>query len=195
MADLVTNLYLRTQHFDQSIQNVQKQLDALNKTLLDVDKKLSKPKKSLFDFSNILSNSTVKSLTKFAGTLGLTMTSIEAFEKLIKSSQTTSDAFDKAMAAVTGTVDQFFTSLSTGDFTSMTMGLGSIIDKAVEAQAALDQLGNTMMSYNYFSSKFGAEFSDAITVLRDKSSTTTERDAANKTIKDLLVKQQERNNG
>ena len=81
MADLVTNLYLRTQHFDQSIQNVQKQLDALNKTLLDVDKKISKPTKSLFDFSNILSNSTVKSLTKFAGTLGLTMTSIEAFEK------------------------------------------------------------------------------------------------------------------
>ena len=195
MADLVTNLYLRTQHFDQSIQNVQKQLDALNKTLLDVDKKISKPKRSLLDFSNILSSSTVKSLTKFAGTLGLTMTSFEAFDKLIKSSQTTSDAFDKVIAGVTGTVDEFFTALSTGDFTSMTMGLGSIIDKAVEAQAALDQLGNTMMSYNYFSSKFGAEFNDAITVLRDKSSTTTERDAANKEIKDLLVKQQEINNG
>ena len=195
MADLVTNLYLRTQHFDQSIQNVQKQLDALNKTLLNVDKKISKPTKSLFDFSNILSSSTVKSLTKFAGTLGLTMTSFEAFDKVIHSSQTTSDAFDKVIAGVTGTVDQFFTALSTGDFTSMTMGLGSIIDKAVEAQAALDQLGNTMMSYNYFSSKFGAEFNDAITVLRDKSSTTTERDAANKTIKDLLVKQQEINNG
>lgn len=195
MADLVTNLYLRTQHFDESIQNVQKQLEALNKALLNVDKKISKPSKSLLDFSNILSSSTVKSLTKFAGTLGLTMTSFEAFDKVIHSSQTTSDAFDKVIAGVTGTVDQFFTALSTGDFTSMTMGLGSIIDKAVEAQAALDQLGNTMMSYNYFSSKFGAEFNDAITVLRDKSSTTAERDAANKEIKDLLVKQQEINNG
>ena len=195
MADLVTNLYLRTQHFDESIQNVQKQLDALNKTLLDVDKKISKPTKSLFDFSNILSNSTVKSLTKFAGKLGLTMTSIEAFEKLIQSSQTTSDAFDKAMAAVTGTVNQFFTALSTGDFTSMTMGLGSIIDKAVEAQAALDQLGNTMMSYNYFSSKIQAEFGDTITVQRNKRSTQAEKDAANKRMNELIVEQQEANEG
>ena len=195
MADLVTNLYLRTQHFDESIQNVQKQLEALNKTLLDVDKKISKPTKSLFDFSNILSNSTVKSLTKFAGKLGLTMTSIEAFEKLIKSSQTTSDAFDKAMAAVTGTVNTFFTALSTGDFTSMTMGLGSIIDKAVEAQAALDQLGNTMMSYNYFSSKIQAEFGDTITVQRNKRSTQAEKDAANKRMNELIVEQQEANEG
>ena len=111
MADLVTNLYLRTQHFDQSIQSVQKQLDALNKKLIDVDKKIATPKKSLNDFSSVLSSTAVKSLTKFAGGLGLAMSAGEAFEKAMRSCQTTSDAFDNSLNAAKGTVDSFFRSL------------------------------------------------------------------------------------
>ena len=142
MADLVTNLYLRTQHFDQSIQNVQKQLDALNKTLLDVDKKISKPTKSLFDFSNILSSSAVKSLTKYAGTLGLTMTSIEAFEKSIRSCQTVSDTFDNNLNAVKGSVDALFRSLVTGDWTVFSDGIVNAYNKLKDLSVLMDELAD-----------------------------------------------------
>lgn len=177
MADLVTRLLLETKQFDDNIVKSKKQID---------------------NFSNAVSKgatASIAGLTKLAGTFGLVMTAGEAFNKVIQSSQTTSDAFDKAMAAVTGTVDEFFTALSTGDFTSMTMGLGSIIDKAVEAQAALDQLGNTIMSYNYFSSKIQAEFGDAITVMRDKRSTQAEKDAAKKIMDESIADQKEITDG
>lgn len=153
MADLVTNLYLRTQHFDQSIQNVQKQLEALNKALLDVDKKISKPTKSLFDFSNILSSSTVKSLTKFAGTLGLTMTAGEAFEKAMRSCQTTSDMFDNNLNAAKDSVDAFFRSLVTGDWSAFNDGILGAYSNLKNLSMLMDELADKKLSLSYIKSE------------------------------------------
>ena len=123
MADLVTNLILKTQQFDQNIQNAQRQLDALNKKLFELDKKVSTPKQNLIDFSGVLSSSVVNSLTKFAGGLGLAMSAGEAFDKAIRSCQTTSDMLDNNLNAAKGTVDAFFRSLVTGDWTVFNNGI------------------------------------------------------------------------
>lgn len=149
MADLVTNLYLRTQHFDQSIQNVQKQLEALNKTLLDVDKKISKPTKSLFDFSNVLSSSLVSSLTKFAGGLGLTMTAGEAFDKAMRSCQTTSDMFDNNLNAAKDSVDAFFRSLVTGDWNAFNDGIIGAFNNLKNLSMLMDELADKKLSLSY----------------------------------------------
>ena len=95
------------------------------------------------------------------------------------------------MRAATTTVNSFFTAISTGDFSVFSAGLDGIINKAMAAAEALDQLGNTTMSYNYFSTRNQAEFADAIAVLRDKSSTADEKAAAQATVDRIMGSQQE----
>ncbi|MBR5842189.1 MAG: hypothetical protein IKY64_06195 [Bacteroidaceae bacterium] len=100
----------------------------------------------------------------------------EAFERVIRGSQTTSDAYDVVMRSVNNTVDSFFTALSTGDFSSFNMGLSKMIEKAKEAQIAIDKLGNATMSYSYFDTKYSAELEDAINKAKDLRLSQTERD-------------------
>ena len=127
---------------------------------------------------------------KIAGAFGVAMGASEAFTRVIKGSQTTSDEYDRVMRSVKTTVDAFFTSISTGDFSRFSLGLDDIISKARAVNDALDQLGNTTMSYGYFSSKERAEFADAIKVLRDKSSTEAELKAAEAQMKGALERLQ-----
>lgn len=123
---------------------------------------------------------------KLAGAFGVAMGGAEAFERVIRGSQTTSDEFDRVMRSVKATVDSFFTALSTADFTAFSYGLGEIISKARAANDALDQLGNTTMSYGYFSSKERATFMDALKVLRDKNSTEADLKAAEAQMRQSL---------
>ena len=140
MADLVTRLLLNSSNFDNNIRKSSQQVQ---------------------QFQNIGKNVTA-TLGKFAGAIGVAMTAGEAFNRVIKGSQTTSDLYDQTMRSVNTTVNSFFTAISTGDFTAFNMGLSRMIDKAVEAQKAIDKLGNATMSYSYFDSKYSAELEDAI---------------------------------
>lgn len=128
---------------------------------------------------------------KIAGAFGLAIGSAEAFQKIIRGSQTTSDEYDRVLRSMKTSVDAFFTSISTGDFSAFALGLDDLISKARSANDALDQLGNTTMSYGYFSSKERAEFADAIKVLRDKNSTEAELKAAEAQMKGALERLQE----
>lgn len=127
---------------------------------------------------------------KIAGAFGLAIGSAEAFQKIIRGSQTTSDEYDRVLRSMKTSVDAFFTSISTGDFSAFALGLDDLISKARSANDALDQLGNTTMSYGYFSSKERAEFADAIKVLRDKNSTEAELKAAEAQMKGALERLQ-----
>ena len=131
---------------------------------------------------------------KIAGAFGLAIGGAEAFQKVIRGSQTTSDEYDRVVRSMTTSVDAFFSSLSTGDFTVFATGLDDLISKAREANDALDQLGNTTMSYGYFSSKERADFADALKVLRDKNSTEEELKAAEAQMKGALERLQEMTN-
>lgn len=128
---------------------------------------------------------------KIAGAFGLAIGSAEAFQKVIRGSQTTSDEYDRVLRSMKTTVDEFFSAISLGDFSRFSLGLSDIISKARAANDALDQLGNTTMSYGYFSSKERAEFADAIKVLRDKNSTEAELKAAEAQMKGALERLQE----
>lgn len=118
-------------------------------------------------------------------------TASQTFNKVIRSSQGISDEYDKVMRAATTTVDEFFTALSTGDFTTFQIGLSGIITKAKEAQAALDKLGNATMSYSYFDSKYSSELEDAINKAKDLKLSKADRDAAKKTAESIIGKQEE----
>lgn len=169
MADLVTRLLLNSSNFDNNIRKSSLQIQQFQK----------------------IGQSITATLGKFAGAIGVAMTAQEMLDRTIKSSQTTSDTYDQVMRALNVTVDTFFTAIGTGDFTAFNMGLSSMIDKAVEAQKAIDKLGNATMSYSYFDTKYSAELEDAINKAKDLRLSQAERDQARKTAEAIIGKQEE----
>ena len=168
-ADLVTRLKLDDKQFNDNIRKSKQQLQQFQAAAQTVG----------------------TALKTFTIALVGVQTAAEGFNKFIRSSQGISDEYDKVMRAATTTVDEFFTALSTGDFTTFQIGLSGIITKAKEAQAALDKLGNATMSYSYFDSKYSAELEDAINKAKDLKLSKAERDEAKKTAETIIGKQEE----
>ena len=125
--------------------------DILTRLLLntgDYDTKLAKAKKSSSDFASNIGGKVAGMVGKFAAGIGVAMGGVEAFSKVISSSQTAGDRYAETMAGLKRGVDEFFTALGTGDFTSFNSGLDGMVARAKEAYRALDQLGNAQMSFD-----------------------------------------------
>lgn len=173
MADIITRLVLKSDAFDAN---------------------LKRAKGSVNSFQNDISSMAKTAgagIMKFAGTIGVAMGAYEGFNKLMNSSQTLSDEYNRTIEGLKGAVDNFFYSIGSGDWTPFFNGLDETIRKAREAYNAMDQLGNTKMSYGYFNMKNQAEFQKQITILKDKDSTETQKDEAQKRLDDVLKDQRE----
>jgi len=156
MADLVTRLLLNSSQFDNNIRRSTQQVQ---------------------QFQQVGRNITA-TIGRFAGVLGIAMTAGEAFNKVLNSSQTLGDMTASNMAALKTSVDEFFYSLGSGNLSNFLTGLGDMIDKAKEAYAALDQLGNTQISYGVFSAKSQSEIADAQYIAKNKFAPADQRNAA-----------------
>ncbi|MCS2652634.1 hypothetical protein NXV35_14845 [Bacteroides faecis] len=95
------------------------------------------------------------------------------------------------MDGLKGGVDQFFYSIGSGDWTPFMNGLSETIRLAREAYNAMDQLGNTKMSFSYFDAKNQAIVQEQITILKDKDSTEEQKKAARKLLDKTLKDQDE----
>lgn len=156
MADLVTRLLLNSSQFDNNIRRSTQQVQ---------------------QFQQVGRNITA-TIGRFAGVLGIAMTAGEAFNKVLNSSQTLGDMTASNMAALKTSVDEFFYSLGSGNLSNFLTGLGDMIDKAKEAYVALDQLGNTQISYGVFSAKSQSEIADAQYIAKNKFAPADQRNAA-----------------
>lgn len=156
MADLVTRLLLNSSQFDNNIRRSTQQVQ---------------------QFQQVGRNITA-TIGRFAGVLGIAMTAGEAFNKVLNSSQTLGDMTASNMAALKTSADEFFYSLGSGNLSNFLTGLGDMIDKAKEAYAALDQLGNTQISYGVFSAKSQSEIADAQYIAKNKFAPADQRNAA-----------------
>lgn len=173
MSDIITRLLLKTNDFDAN---------------------LNRAKGSVNSFQGGISSMAKTAgagVLKFAGTLGIAVGAYEGFNKLMNSSQTLSDEYNRTIEGLKGTVDNFFYSIGSGDWIPFFNGLDETIRKAREAYNAMDQLGNTKMSYGYFNMKNQAEFQKQITILKDKDSTEAQKDEAQKRLDDVLKDQRE----
>lgn len=167
-----------------------KALGKSKQQVYNYQKGVEKSKQELDKFTSKVQGGAVSALSKFAVGIGAGVGALETFDKIIKSSQTTSDAWDGVIRGCTNTVNTFFTALATGDFTNFNQGLDVLIAKGKKAKQALDQLGNTQISYGYFTSKNRTEFSEALTRAKDKSLTQSERDSAVSEAKEILKNQE-----
>lgn len=125
--------------------------DILTRLLLDTkdyDSKLGKAKKSSNDFAANIGGKAAAAVGKFAAGIGLAMGGVEAFNKAIGSSQKLGDKYNETMQGLKSSIDSFFYSISNGDWSSFITGMDSVISKSKAAYLALDQLGNTQMSFN-----------------------------------------------
>ena len=173
MSDIVTRLLLKTNDFDAN---------------------LEKSRGSVNSFQGGISNmakSVGSSFVKVAGGIGLVVSAGEGFTKFLNSSQTLGDQTAAAMMSAKTGVAEFFYSLGSGDFTSFLSGMDDIIAKFKEAHSALDQLGNTEISFDYFQGKFDESIAQARLNAKNKQLGNDERDQSFKDWDDELKKKEE----
>ena len=105
-------------------------------------------------------------LLKLGGWFGVAMGATEAFTKAIHSSQAAEDTFGTVQQQVTTVVDNFFTALTTGDFSSFLNGLDSITEKAKEAFQAMDDLWNMAQSFDVQNARLNNQFQKNLLEMR-----------------------------
>lgn len=159
--------------------------------------KLKKAKSELRSYaaSQQSTGSIIKGVTavvgKFAVGLGVATTATAALSKILGSTQTTGDNMRNAVAAASSTVETFANAIATCDMSAFSNGLGTVISRAIEANKALDQLGNTLISYNYFKAGISADLAEQMTVLRDKNATQDQKEQAKQEAQKLIETQRE----
>lgn len=173
MSDIVTRLLLKTNDFDANLEKSRKNVSGFQ--------------------NNITSMSSIacSGVMKFAGALGAVVTISEGFNRIMNSSQTLGDEYSRTMEGIKEGVDQFFYSIGSGDWTPFMDGLAETIRLAREAYNAMDQLGNTKMSFSYFDAKNQATVQEQITILKDKDSTEEQKKAARELLEKTLKDQEE----
>lgn len=172
MADIITRLLLKTNDFDAN---------------------LERSKKNVRGFQNNITNMSsiaASGIMKFAGAIGAVVTISEGFNRIMNSSQTLGDEYARTMQGLKEGVDQFFYSIGSGDWTPFMNGLAETIHLAREAYNAMDQLGNTKMSFSYFDAKNQAIVQEQIAILKDKNSTEDQKKAARELLDKTLEDQQ-----
>ena len=158
--------------------------DMITKLLLDAKdffNKIGKAKTDVKDFGEkgaTAGDSMMKTFGKIAGVIAGAIASVQAFEKVIASSQALTDEWGRTMESANGILDNFVYGLANADFTSFSLGLDNLIQKAREMYDAYDQLANTIMSANFTTTLDQARYKELMVIAKDKNRTEEERQAA-----------------
>lgn len=163
MANIITRLLLDASSHDKGLEKAQRTLDKY------IEKNVSA--------GNVIQG-LAGTVGKMAGAVGLAMGATEALGKALNSTQTTGDIMRGTMEGLKTSVDEFFYSLSTGNMANFISGLDDIISKSIAAYNAIDQLGNTQISYGVFSAKNQASIAESQYIAKNKFAPTNERIAA-----------------
>lgn len=155
--------------------------DILTRLLLntgDYDTKLAKAKKSSGDFATEIGGKVAGMVGKFAAGIGVAMGGVEAFQRVLNSTQTSGDLMRGTMQSLKTSVDEFFYSVNKGNLSLFIQNFGDIASKAKDAYGALDQLGNTQISYGVLGAKNSAAIAEAQYLAKNKFAPTSVREGA-----------------
>lgn len=170
-SNLVTKLGVDPSKYVSGMDQARKSLDSFQKQNLS-------NKAAMKEVTSVL--------TKYVSVAALVKGAQEVLTRTMQGSQTTADGWAATVDGCKNAVDTFFTALSKGDFSSFAQGLDAIISKGRAASVAMDQLGNTIMSFNYLSASNNAAFAQSLLTIRDTKATASERGAAIKAAEDEL---------
>lgn len=130
-------------------------------------------------------------LKGIAGAAGLALGGIEAFNRMITANETNNDKWENTMRAMNNVVNEFFSALTSGDFTGFQNGLDGIIRRARETAEALRQIDDAQTVYGLFSTENRAEFNEALVTIRDKNASPEAVAEAKKSIENIIATQTE----
>lgn len=167
--------------------------DILTRLLLntsDYDSKLRKAKGSTQEFGSMIGGKVAGMVGKFAAGIGVAMGGVEAFNKVMESTQTTGDLMRGTMHSLKTSVDEFFYSINKGNLSTFLANLGDIASKAKGAYAALDQLGNTQISYGVLGAKNSAAIAEAQYLAKNKFAPTSVRESAFASWRDAILSEE-----
>ena len=164
MADLVTRLKLDDKNFNDNIKRSRQQMQTFQNTGKSA--------------GNTITNVLGASLTKIAAPVAIATTAFKGMQEVMKSSQKNADFLDTEMYALKQTLDELFYSLGNGNLRSFLNDLDGLITKSKQAYQALDQLGNTQISYGVISSRNQADIANAQYTAKNKFASNDERIAA-----------------
>lgn len=156
----------QVQNFQQGCQTAGKSLDAFGKAI-GID---------------------IGALTKFGGAVGIAVAAGKGLKAVIDSNQTSADAFQAVMYSAKTAVSELAYAIGTFDFSNFQDGLSGLISRAREAAGAIDQLGNTLMSYNIAQAKAQAAIAKARAGQKNPNLSKEEKqvlvDAANQALEE-----------
>ncbi len=187
MADYKTRLTADTSQHDQALKKSAQQVYAYKKNTEETDKSIGK---------------LTGKFSKFAGVLGVAKIASEGFNSVMRNNQTIADNFGQTMEVAKRISDEFFYSISTGDFSNLINGLGSAISAAKDYYNALDNLQTLQLGLIGENARLDSELQNARLRVRqgDKSAVDDikrisdqmlgnvkkEREAINKTLDAMI---------
>ena len=176
--NLVVQLLLKTGTFSNDLKTAKGQIQNFQKGCETAGNSLS-------EFGSALGIN-VGALTKLGGAIGAASLAGKGFKEIIDSNQTSSDSFQATLYSLKTAAGELAYSLATFDFSNFNNGLLDMISRGREAANAIDQLGNTLMSYNIVRAKAELRISKARSIIRNPNSTPAERKAAEKDMESAM---------
>ena len=176
--NLVVQLLLKTGTFSNDLKTAKGQIQNFQKGCQTAGDSLS-------EFGSALGIN-VGALTKLGGAIGAASLAGKGFKEIIDSNQTSSDSFQATLYSLKTAAGELAYSLATFDFSNFNNGLLDMISRGREAANAIDQLGNTLMSYNIVRAKAELRISKARSVIRNPKSTPAEKEAAKKDMESAM---------
>ena len=182
--DLITRLILENKQFDGNLKRSQKEMQNFRK---EISGKV---------------NAGIGNLNQGLGKLGLSLGSIGwgaaiaggvSFAKMGLEATQQSDGLNNAIKASKQTLESFAGALVTADLSTFSDGLLTAWTRARELSAALDTLGDSLLSKKIFDSRIAYEYRNALIDVDNTALDIGKRQEALNKAKELNTKQSERN--
>lgn len=124
---------------------------------------------------------------KLLPVVGAATVAQQGFKAIVNSSQTASDNFGNALYTAKTAAKELSYAITNFDFSAFSNGLSDIIQKGWDAAAAIDQLGNTIMSYDVKTAKANQKLASSRAILYDADSTKEEKEQAKKDMQEAFT--------
>lgn len=189
-ADLVTRLWLESKGFDRNIGRAIGYLSKLKKEAKDggdqVDAFGRRMDSSIGNLGNILSARSGL-LGKFAGGIGAIVTASAAFDKAINSNAQLQGKYNDLMKGGSMVVDQFFSSLYSGDWSVFNKGILKAIENAERFQKSYRNTMQMLETQSVEYERIDAEKNRLESIIEDDTRSLDERKKAQAELDRLLI--------
>lgn len=188
-----TQFVAGTKKAGEAIDTLKKKADEYNRGFEDATKqsqreidrltaRLKKAGDATGGFGDILKGVAGGAVAGFAAGLVSADTVVAGFQKAISSTQTTADAFDIAVAGMQAGVEEFFSSLTAGNFDAFIDGIQRAVTEGRKLASLLDSIADMEWAGDISRKEVTTQINKAKAVINSDKATPTEKEEAKKQL-------------